>query len=175
MGDVTYGFEAGFFERGQVLLVVQAVLVQSLLDLVDHIEVLHFADVSAFVIGGKGLAHVLWIVHEVDDKDFILPRCRPVQAGEGLHNLHMVGDFLVHIHGDQFGLVKASLELVGHQHHPVFRAVKGKAQILPVDIRVHALLGELLVLIDDKHIILELAVILVHHLLTGHLAGEGHQ
>ncbi len=57
----------------EVLLVVQAVLVQSLLDLVDHIEVLHFADVSALVIGGKGLAHVLWIVHEVDDKDFILP------------------------------------------------------------------------------------------------------
>lgn len=100
---------------------------------------------------------------------------RPVQAGEGLHNLHMVGDFLVHIHGDQFGLVKAGLELVGHQHYPVFWAVKGKAQILPVDIRVHALLGELLVLIDDKHIVLKLAVITVHHLLTGHLAGEGHQ
>jgi hypothetical protein len=42
------------------------------------------------------------------------------------------------------------------------------------DIRVHALLGELLVLIDDKHIILELLSSL-HHLLTGHLAGEGHQ
>jgi hypothetical protein len=31
----------------------------------------------------------------------------------------------------QFGLVEAGLELVGHQHHPVFRAIKGKAQILP--------------------------------------------
>ncbi len=98
-----------------------------------------------------------------------------VEAGEGLHNLHMVGDFLVYmLHGDQFGLIKASLELVSHQHHPVFRAVRQNAN-LPVDIRVHALLGELLVLIDDKHIILELAVILVHHLLAGHLAGEGHQ
>ena len=175
MGDVPNGLEASFLERGQVLIVVQAVLVQALLDLVDHIKVLHFVDVSTLVIGGKGLTHVLWVVHKVDDKDLILTGGRPVEAGEGLHNLHMVGDFLVYIHGDQFGLVKAGLELVGHQHHPVFRSVKGKAQILPLDIRVHALLGELFVLIDDKHIILELAVILVHHLLTGHLAGEGHQ
>ena len=116
-----------FLECGQFLLVIQAMLVQSFFDLVNHIEVLLFADVSALVIGGKGLAHVLWTVHEVDDKDLILPRCRPVQPGEGLHNLHMVGDFLVHIHGDKFGLVKAGLELVGHQHHPVFRAVEGKA------------------------------------------------
>ncbi|SVP44108.1 Uncharacterised protein [Klebsiella pneumoniae] len=150
-------------------------LVQALLDLVDHIKVLHFVDVSTLVIGGKGLTHVLWVVHKVDDKDLVLTGGRPVEAGEGLHNLHMVGDFLVYIHGDQFGLVKACLELVGHQHHPVFRAVKGKAQILPLDIRVHALLGELLALIDDKHIVLKLTVILVHHLLASHLAGEGYQ
>ncbi len=131
---------------------------------------------STLVIGGKGLTHVLRVVHKVDDKDLILTGRRPVETGEGLHNLHMVSDFLVYIHGDQFGLIKAPVWNLSATNITRYSGrSKGKAQILPLDIRVHALLGELFVLIDDKHIILELAVILVHHLLTGHLAGEGHQ
>ena len=92
-----------------------------------------------------------------------------------MYDFNIVADFLVDIHRHQPGLVKAGLELVGHQHDAVLRAIKGQAQILPFHVRVHAFLGEFLAFIDNEHIVLELLVIRVHHLLAGQLAREGNQ
>ncbi len=87
----------------------------------------------------------------------------------------MVGDFLIDIHRHQLGLVKAGLKFVGNQHYPVFRAVKSKAQILPLYLRVHILLCEFLVFIHDEYIIFESIVILMHDLFASHLARERNQ
>lgn len=58
--------------------------------------------------------YVFWVVYKVDDKDFIFIGCCLVEMGEGLYNFYMVSDFFVYIYGDQFGLIKVSLEFVSY-------------------------------------------------------------
>ena len=156
-------------------VVVDAGFVELISHLVDDVEILNLLDPRSFIVLSKGRTHCDGIVHEVDDEGAVLAGKHPVEAREGLDDLHLVRDLLVDIHGDELRLIEASLELVGDQHDTVFWAVERVAQVLTPDCRVHGILAEDRVLIDDERLGRLRSVIRVHDLLAGQLARERDQ
>ena len=87
-------------------------------------------------------AHLLGVVHEVEDEGLVLARVGAVEPGKGLHRRH-AGEALVHVHRHQLGLVEAGLELVGDQQHVELVGVEGVADVPALEAGVHRVLVEL--------------------------------
>ena len=78
---------------------------------------------------GKGRLNILIFIFEIQHKGFlIIGRTNSVQARKGLHSIDS-SQSLVHIHGAELWLVKASLILIRHQQHLIAVAVKHFRQI----------------------------------------------
>ena len=144
--------------------------VQRLLHLIDHIEVLHIVNLGSIVIHGKRPTHVGGVIHKVDNENFILARCHPVEPGECLDNLHVIGNLFVNVHGHQLWLVKPGLELVGHEHDPVLRALERNPKVLTGHIGVHADFCEFLAFVHHEYLLRITHIVPMDHLFTGHLS-----
>lgn len=142
--------------------------IEHLLEVIDHVGILHVRHLGIAVVGFEGCQDFLGLVHKVDDAGLVLAGEGAVQAREGLHRLHP-GNLLVHVHGHQLGLVKAGLVFVGDDHHLVLGGVERLAHVAPVQAGVEVGFAESVVsgqIIGNQHIGL--------FVLVDHLPAEGH-
>ena len=90
------------------------------------------------IVGLKGSENIVRFIIKIEYKGagFPFAGIGSVQARQRLHALHAAERF-IHVHGAQLRLVKAGLELVGHQHHLIVIGIKRLTHIAAFERRVH--------------------------------------
>src|SRR5690606_32229320 len=101
--------EKGLGKSDHLLPVVDLLGVEILLQVINDIGVGNVLELRLVVVRREGIKNFLWIVVEIEDKGFLAGE-NSVQARQCLNAVNAL-EFLVHVHGAQFWLVKAGLVL----------------------------------------------------------------
>ena len=98
------------------------------LEVEDQVGIGGFGQLGGGVVGLEGGEDGVGFVDEIHHIGGVLTRIAAVEAGEGLHRLDAI-EAAIHIHAAEQRLVKAGLELVGHQQDLVAAALERLADV----------------------------------------------